>query len=140
MIVHHRHGLSGADVKSHLRWRLDPIPPAAAKGLKQRDSVGKPCCARLHHLDDGLQIGLLRREQDQHIGVAGLHLLLRKIETDFGCLLRMGADDYVVKPFGVSELLARGEAAVRRQLKSSDKDPVVRAGPLSIDLVSRMSP
>jgi two-component system, OmpR family, KDP operon response regulator KdpE len=53
-------------------------------------------------------------------------------------LLRMGADDYVVKPFGMSELLARGEAAVRRQLKSSDKDPLVRAGPLSIDLVSRV--
>jgi two-component system, OmpR family, KDP operon response regulator KdpE len=53
-------------------------------------------------------------------------------------LLRMGADDYVVKPFGMSELLARGEAAVRRQLKSLDKDPVVRAGPLSIDLVSRV--
>jgi two-component system, OmpR family, KDP operon response regulator KdpE len=52
-------------------------------------------------------------------------------------LLRLGADDYVVKPFGISELLARGEAALRRQLRSADRDPVVRAGPLSIDLVSR---
>jgi two-component system, OmpR family, KDP operon response regulator KdpE len=53
-------------------------------------------------------------------------------------LLRLGADDYVVKPFGISELLARGEAALRRQLRSTDRDPVVRAGPLSIDLVSRV--
>jgi two-component system, OmpR family, KDP operon response regulator KdpE len=53
-------------------------------------------------------------------------------------LLRMGADDYVVKPFGMSELLARGEAAVRRQLRNSNKEPIVRAGPLSIDLVSRV--
>ncbi len=53
-------------------------------------------------------------------------------------LLRLGADDYVVKPFGISELLARGEAALRRQLKSADRDPVVRAGRLSIDLVSRV--
>jgi two-component system KDP operon response regulator KdpE len=53
-------------------------------------------------------------------------------------LLRLGADDYVVKPFGISELLARGEAALRRQLKGTDKDPVVRAGLLSIDLVSRI--
>ena len=53
-------------------------------------------------------------------------------------LLRLGADDYVVKPFGISELLARGEAALRRQMKSVDRDPVVRAGPLSIDLVSRV--
>jgi two-component system, OmpR family, KDP operon response regulator KdpE len=53
-------------------------------------------------------------------------------------LLRLGADDYVVKPFGISELLARGEAALRRQLRSTDRDPVVRAGPLAIDLVSRV--
>ena len=52
-------------------------------------------------------------------------------------LLRLGADDYVVKPFGISELLARGEAAMRRQMRSADREPVVRAGPLSIDLVSR---
>ncbi|MGA2892995.1 MAG: response regulator [Xanthobacteraceae bacterium] len=53
-------------------------------------------------------------------------------------LLKLGADDYVVKPFGISELLARGEAALRRHLRSTDKDPVVRAGPLSVDLVSRV--
>jgi len=53
-------------------------------------------------------------------------------------LLKLGADDYVVKPFGISELLARGEAALRRQLRSTDRDPVVRAGPLTIDLVSRV--
>jgi two-component system KDP operon response regulator KdpE len=53
-------------------------------------------------------------------------------------LLKLGADDYVVKPFGISELLARGEAALRRQLRSTNRDPVVRTGPLSIDLVSRL--
>jgi two-component system, OmpR family, KDP operon response regulator KdpE len=53
-------------------------------------------------------------------------------------LLKLGADDYVVKPFGISELLARGEAALRRHLRSNDRDPVVRAGPLSVDLVSRV--
>ena len=52
-------------------------------------------------------------------------------------LLQAGADDYVVKPFGMAELLARSEAALRRYFKSATENPVVVAGPLSIDLVSR---
>jgi two-component system, OmpR family, KDP operon response regulator KdpE len=52
-------------------------------------------------------------------------------------LLRAGADDYVVKPFGMAELLARSEAALRRYFKSATENPVVTAGPLSVDLVSR---
>jgi two-component system, OmpR family, KDP operon response regulator KdpE len=51
--------------------------------------------------------------------------------------LRSGADDYMVKPFGVAELAARCDVALRRYHKAIDKDPVVRTGPLTIDLVSR---
>jgi two-component system, OmpR family, KDP operon response regulator KdpE len=51
--------------------------------------------------------------------------------------LRSGADDYIIKPFGVAELAARCDVALRRYHKAIDKDPVVRTGPLTIDLVSR---
>ena len=52
-------------------------------------------------------------------------------------LLETGADDYVVKPFGMAELIARSHAALRRYFKSASENPVVVAGPLSIDLVNR---
>src|ERR1700730_9768818 len=51
--------------------------------------------------------------------------------------LLQGADDYVVKPFGMAELLARSEAALRRYFKTATENPVVVAGPLSVDLVGR---
>ena len=50
--------------------------------------------------------------------------------------LRSGADDYVVKPFSIAELLARIEAVTRRSSGRSVA-PVVRAGPVEIDLAAR---
>jgi two-component system KDP operon response regulator KdpE len=53
-------------------------------------------------------------------------------------LLQGGADDYVVKPFGMAELLARSQAALRRYFKTATESPVVTVGALSVDLVSRI--
>jgi two-component system, OmpR family, KDP operon response regulator KdpE len=64
-------------------------------------------------------------------------LSVRADEHEKVRLLELGADDYVVKPFGMAELLARAHAAMRRYVRSSVGTPVVRAGPLSIDLVNR---
>jgi two-component system, OmpR family, KDP operon response regulator KdpE len=52
-------------------------------------------------------------------------------------LLQAGADDYVVKPFGMAELLARAEAALRRYFRRAAENSVIVAGPLSIELASR---
>lgn len=52
-------------------------------------------------------------------------------------LLQAGADDFVVKPFSMPELIARSEAALRRHFKVATRNPIVIAGPLKVDLVSR---
>ncbi|MGA3310460.1 MAG: response regulator transcription factor [Xanthobacteraceae bacterium] len=52
--------------------------------------------------------------------------------------LDLGADDYVTKPFGMDELLARMRAALRHQLQIHGERPVFRLGELSVDLVRRV--
>ena len=51
--------------------------------------------------------------------------------------LELGADDYVTKPFDMTELLARLKAALRHGLQAAGEAPVFRSGPLSVDLVHR---
>jgi two-component system KDP operon response regulator KdpE len=48
-----------------------------------------------------------------------------------------GADDYVTKPFGMAELLARIRAALRHQLQVQGEKPIFKLGDLSVDLVRR---
>lgn len=52
--------------------------------------------------------------------------------------LDLGADDYVTKPFGVDELLARVRAALRHRLQQQGEHPVFRSGDLAVDLVRRI--
>lgn len=52
--------------------------------------------------------------------------------------LDFGADDYITKPFGMEELLARMRAALRHQLQVHGERPVFHAGELSVDLVRRI--
>jgi two-component system, OmpR family, KDP operon response regulator KdpE len=52
--------------------------------------------------------------------------------------LDLGADDYLTKPFGMDELLARLRAALRHQLQVHGERPVFHSGELSVDLVRRI--
>jgi two-component system KDP operon response regulator KdpE len=52
--------------------------------------------------------------------------------------LDLGADDYVTKPFGMAELMARIRAALRHRLAQDGATPIFRSGPLNVDLVRRI--
>ena len=64
-------------------------------------------------------------------------LSARDRETEKIDALDLGADDYVEKPFGVGELLARIRAALRHRLQDVGAEPLVTVGDLLIDLVNR---
>ena len=64
-------------------------------------------------------------------------LSVRDSETDKIAALDAGADDYLTKPFGVGELLARLRANLRRTLQPS-VDPVYASGDLKVDLTKRI--
>jgi two-component system KDP operon response regulator KdpE len=59
-------------------------------------------------------------------------------EKDKVRALDAGADDYVVKPFGTEELVARIRAVLRRQADVTEGEPVIRTGDLEIDLARRL--
>jgi two-component system KDP operon response regulator KdpE len=65
-------------------------------------------------------------------------LSVREGQTDKVAALDAGADDYVTKPFGIPELLARMRAVQRRKDPDERVEPVVRSGDLEIDLARRL--
>jgi two-component system KDP operon response regulator KdpE len=64
-------------------------------------------------------------------------LSVRASDEDKVRLLECGADDYVVKPFSMVELIARARAAIRRHTRGTQGESVVKVGRLSIDLANR---
>jgi two-component system, OmpR family, KDP operon response regulator KdpE len=69
--------------------------------------------------------------------IALIVLSVRSAEAEKVKLLELGADDYVVKPFGMAELLARARAALRHRSYRQSGQPVVEIGPLVIEFPTR---
>ncbi len=65
-------------------------------------------------------------------------LSVRGRESDKVAALDAGADDYVTKPFGMGELMARIRAALRGRLRDEADEPVFRSGGLVVDLARRV--
>jgi two-component system KDP operon response regulator KdpE len=85
---------------------------------------------------EGLE--LLRKIRQANEAVPIVVLSSRGEEAAKVQALDLGADDYVTKPFGMEELLARIRAALRHQLQVHGERPVFRVGELSVDLVRRI--
>ena len=81
---------------------------------------------------------LLRRIRENWPSLPVIVLSSRGDEAGKVEALDLGADDYVTKPFGMNELLARMRTALRHQLAQQGERPVFRVEELSVDLVRRI--
>ena len=81
---------------------------------------------------------LLRTIRARHPAMPVVVLSSRDDERGKVEALDQGADDYVTKPFGMAELLARLRAALRHQLAAQGERPIFRVEGLSVDLVRRV--
>ena len=112
----------------------------AANGKMALDMLAKK--PDLVILDLGLAdidgLALLGAIRQRHDSLPIIVLSSRGDEAGKVAALDLGADDYVTKPFGMDELLARMRAALRHQLQVQGERPVFQVGGLRVDLVRRI--
>ncbi|MBX9908679.1 MAG: response regulator [Beijerinckiaceae bacterium] len=109
------------DAASGLREIARKPPDAVVLDLGLPDMDGKEALARARAFYEGPVIILSARDRETE-----------KIDA-----LDAGADDYVEKPFGVGELLARLRVALRHTIERQGAEATVRSGNVEIDLVNR---
>ncbi len=98
-----------------------PAPDVVLLDLRLPDMDGYAVCRELRSRSD----------------VAIIMVTAKGEEIDRVLGLELGADDYIVKPFGFRELVARIRAVTRRSAPKQDDRKQLRAGPLVVDLRSR---
>jgi two-component system KDP operon response regulator KdpE len=81
---------------------------------------------------------LLGKWRADGLDVPVVILSSRTDEAGIVSALELGADDYVTKPFGMNELIARIRVALRHKFQQQGEKPVFHTGDLSVDLVKRI--
>jgi len=99
-----------------------PLPDLVLLDLRLPDLDGYDVCRSL------------RRRSDVPIIV----ITAKGEEADRVIGLELGADDYIVKPFGLRKLVARIRAVTRRARAGTGRQELLRAGPLEVDARARI--
>jgi two-component system, OmpR family, KDP operon response regulator KdpE len=131
-----------ADIRSVLRTLLE----AQVYRVVEAESAARGIIEARNHRPDLVIVDLGLPDRDglsvirqirTHSPVPVLVLSARTMEADKIAALDAGADDYVAKPFSAPELLARVRAALRRNTRGTEQLPLVRFGPITLDLTKR---
>jgi two-component system KDP operon response regulator KdpE len=126
-----RHALAAAGYRVHEAHSAAAVREAVARV--------RPHLVLLEtRLPDADGVDLIAPLRAAHAGLPIVVLSVRQAERDKVLALDLGADDYVTKPFGTEELLARVRAALRRCIGSGGAQPAVVTGALRIDLFHRL--
>ena len=114
--------MDASNAKAALELMSDK-PDLVILDLGLPDMEGLELLRQIRALREDLPVVVLSSRGDEAAKVAALD---------------QGADDYVTKPFGMEELLARIRAALRHQLQVQGERPVFKIGDLTVDLVRRI--
>jgi two-component system OmpR family response regulator len=120
----------------------DALGLAGFDTLEAKDGMGALTLIRKHKPDlliidinmpvmDGFEV--LERVRASKNQVPAIMLTARKDRTDVSRGLRLGADDYVTKPFGLEELLLRVRAILRRSQPAVEEFSILTCGPISLN-------
>jgi two-component system KDP operon response regulator KdpE len=147
MSTAHRPRILVIDDEPQIHRFLGPALDAAGYEPLRADTAAAGLKAIASHPPDAvvLDLGLpdmdgkeaLKKARSFYAGPI-LILSARDRELEKIDALDLGADDYVEKPFGVGELLARLRVALRHRLERAGSRALVKAGDIEIDLVRRL--
>jgi two-component system, OmpR family, KDP operon response regulator KdpE len=129
-----------------LRTTLTATLKAAGWRVVEAETAAEALRWHAHHAPDVVLLDLGLPDRDGMDVIAALRstaatpivvLTARGQEATKVAALDAGADDYVTKPFGLDELLARLRAALRHAVQARGSAPVITTGDLVIDLGAR---